>query len=118
MFWHSGHRCDDVDKAFATNALFIPSQDDGGTDRTDSDCTNDPLGCWSVDHGVVDMNWTTRSFPNNIPWDYGYYVGSASDDPIFTYCQEAMSTEGSDNHWLGEFMGIHDPARNGWPQTP
>ena len=132
---------DDLDKAFATNALFIPSQDDGGTDGSDSDCTNDPLGCWSVDHGVVDLNWTTRSFPDNIPWDYGYYVvsdtgahqGSASsealdtaagtlqvdftapvvgdsttalgysysDDPNFMYCQEAMSTEGPDNYWLG-----------------
>ena len=132
---------DDVDKAFATHALFIPSQDDGGSDGTDSNCTNDPLGCWSVDHGVVDLNWTTRTFPSNIPWDYGYYVvsdtgaheGSASsdaldtaagtlqvdftapvvgdsttalgysysDDPNFMHCQEAMSTEGSDNYWLG-----------------
>jgi hypothetical protein len=132
---------DDVAKDFATNALFIPSQDDGGSDGTDSNCTNDPLGCWSVDHGVVDLNWTTRSFPHNIPWDYGYYVvsdtgaheGSASsdaldtaagtlqvdftapvvgdlttalgysysDDPNFMHCQEAMSTEGSDNYWLG-----------------
>ncbi len=132
---------DDVEKAFATNALFIPSQDDGGSDATDSNCTNDPLGCWSVDHGVVDVNWTTRTFPSNIPWDYGYYVvsdtgaheGSASsdaldtaagtlqvdftapivgdsttalgysysDDPNFMYCQESMSTEGSDNYWLG-----------------
>jgi hypothetical protein len=25
---------------------------------------------------VVDLNWTNRTFPNNIPWDYGYYVVS------------------------------------------
>ena len=24
--------------------------------------------------GVVDINWTTRTFPDNIPWDYAYYV--------------------------------------------
>ena len=65
---------DDVNKAFASNAIFIPSQDDGGTDRTDSNCSNDPIGCWSLDHGVVDINWTTRTFPDNIPWDYGFYV--------------------------------------------
>lgn len=55
-----------------------------------TNCTNDPLGCWSVDHGVVDLNWTTRSFSNNIPWDYGYYgvsdtgahIGSASSDAL------------------------------------
>ena len=66
--------------------------DDGGSDGTDSNCTNDPLGCWSVDHGVVDLNWTTRTFPSNIPWDYGYYVvsdtgaheGSASSDALDT----------------------------------
>lgn len=69
---------DDVAKVFSTNALFIPSQDDGGTDSTDFDCTNDPLGCWVVDHGVVDLNWTTRTFPDNVDWDYGYYVVSDS----------------------------------------
>ncbi len=69
---------DDVAKVFSSNAIFIPSQDDGGTDRTDSDCTNDPLGCWSADHGVVDLNWTIRTFPDNIQWDYGYYVVSDS----------------------------------------
>lgn len=69
---------DDVAKEFASNAIFIPSQDDGGADGTDWNCANDPVGCWSVDHGVVDINWTERTFPDNIPWDYGYYV--VSDD--------------------------------------
>ncbi|MFP6837768.1 MAG: hypothetical protein VB948_16860 [Pseudomonadales bacterium] len=22
----------------------------------------------------MDVNWTTRTFPDNVPWDYGYYV--------------------------------------------
>lgn len=65
---------DDVNKNFALNAYFIPSQDDGGSDRTDFDCNNDKYGCWVLDHGVVDVNWTTRVFPDNIEWDYGYYV--------------------------------------------
>ena len=67
---------DDVAKAFATNVTFIPSQDDGGTDASDDSCTNDVLGCWAVDHGIVDINWVDRRFPDNIPWDYGYYVVS------------------------------------------
>jgi hypothetical protein len=67
---------DDVDKAFATQALFIPNQDDGRSDATDADCRNDPEGCWIIDHGVVDQNWTTRTFPDNIFWDYGFYVVS------------------------------------------
>lgn len=32
------------------------------------------LGCWAPSFGVVDVNWTTRTFPDNIPWDYAYYV--------------------------------------------
>ncbi len=65
---------DDVDEAFARNVMFIPNQADttgGGTDR---DCTNDPLGCWVPTHGVVDSDWASRTWPANIPWDYGYYV--------------------------------------------
>ncbi len=61
-------------KAFARNVLFIPNQDQTTGSGTDSDCTNDPLGCWTADFGVVEENWTTRTFPSNIPWDYAYYV--------------------------------------------
>jgi len=67
---------DEVADAFASNAIFIPSQDDGGSDGTDSDCSNDPIGCWAVDHGIVDKEWADRTWSDNIPWDYGYYVVS------------------------------------------
>ena len=69
---------DDVAKAFADSALFIPNQDGTSGTATDLDCSNDPLGCWALDFGVVDLNWTTRTFPDNIPWDYAYYVVSDS----------------------------------------
>ncbi|MCH7584195.1 MAG: hypothetical protein IH941_03435 [Acidobacteria bacterium] len=81
---------DDIAKVFASNAIFIPSQDDGGGDRTDFDCLNDPFGCWSVDHGVVDVNWTTRVFPNNIAWDYSYYVVSDSGAHSGSSANEAL----------------------------
>jgi hypothetical protein len=64
---------DDVTKVFARNVLFIPDQA-GGTGRTDADCTNDPMGCWAPSFGVVDREWTTRTFPDNAAWDYAYYV--------------------------------------------
>lgn len=67
---------DDANKVFARNVVFIPNQDDGGTDRTDLNCSNDPMGCWLPAFGVVDVNWTSRVFPDNIPWDYAYYVVS------------------------------------------
>lgn len=77
---------DDVNKVFARNVLFIPNQADGGS-ATDTDCTNDPIGCWAPAFGVVDREWTTRTFPDNVAWDYAYYVvpgagahsGSAAD---------------------------------------
>jgi hypothetical protein len=64
---------DDVHKTFARNVLFIPNQAGGGS-PTDADCTNDPIGCWAPAFGVVDEDWTTRSFPDNVAWDYAYYV--------------------------------------------
>lgn len=65
---------DDVNKAFARNVMFIPNQDGTTGTGSDRDCTNDPLGCWVPSFGVVDTNWSTRSWPNNIPWDYAFYV--------------------------------------------
>jgi hypothetical protein len=64
---------DDVNKAFAHDVMFIPNQAASGT-RTDRNCSNDVMGCWVPDYGVVDRNWTTRTFPDNIPWDYAFYV--------------------------------------------
>jgi len=65
---------DDADAAFARNVIFIPNQDQTTGSSTDRDCSNDPEGCWVSDFGVVEQNWTTSVFPNNIPWDYAYYV--------------------------------------------
>ncbi len=65
---------DDADAAFARNVIFIPNQDGTTGLGTDRDCSNDPEGCWVTDFGVVEQNWTTSVFPNNIPWDYAYYV--------------------------------------------
>jgi len=65
---------DDADSAFARNVIFIPNQDQTTGSGTDRDCSNDPEGCWVTDFGVVEENWTTSVFPNNIPWDYAYYV--------------------------------------------
>jgi hypothetical protein len=65
---------DDAYKAYARNVLFIPNQDGTTGAGTDLNCGNDPIGCWTMWFGVVDANWTTRTFPDNIPWDYAYYV--------------------------------------------
>lgn len=65
---------DDVNKAFARKVLFIPNQADTTASGTDLDCSNDPMGCWVPSFGVVDTDWTATTFPNNIPWDYAYYV--------------------------------------------
>jgi hypothetical protein len=65
---------DDANKAFARNVMFIPDQADTTGSGTDLNCSNDPLGCWVPSFGAVDVNWTTRVFPDNIAWDYAYYV--------------------------------------------
>lgn len=70
---------DDANKAFARNVLFIPNQAGTSGSGTDLNCNNDPYGCWTPDFGVVDEDWTLRTFPDNIAWDYAYYVVSNSD---------------------------------------
>jgi hypothetical protein len=70
---------DDVNKAFARNVLFIPNQAATSGTRTDSDCSNDIMGCWAPHFAVVDTDWSNRTFPNNIPWDYAYYVVNDND---------------------------------------
>jgi len=78
---------DDAYKAYARNVLFIPNQDGTTGTGTDRNCGNDPFGCWTPAFGVVDVNWTTRTFPANIPWDHAYYVvtdGGGSYTPGLT----------------------------------
>jgi len=65
---------DDANKAFARNVLFIPNQAGTSGSGTDLDCNNDPLGCWVPSFGVVDVNWTSSIFPDNVAWDYAFYV--------------------------------------------
>jgi hypothetical protein len=54
--------------------MFIPYQDGTTGSGTDLTCANDPYGCWTPAFGVVDTDWTTRTFPDNVAWDYAYYV--------------------------------------------
>ncbi len=65
---------DDANKAFARNVLFIPNQAGTSGTATDNNCSNDPLGCWVPSFGVVDTNWAAGTFPDNVQWDYAYYV--------------------------------------------
>ena len=65
---------DDASKAFARNVLFIPDQAGTSGSGTDTNCANDPMGCWVPTIGIVDNNWAIRTFPDNIPWDYAFYV--------------------------------------------
>ena len=66
---------DDINKKFAQAAIFIPNQaNTTGTVGTDGDCSNDPLGCYVIDYGVVSEGWSQRTFPDNIPWDYAFFA--------------------------------------------
>jgi hypothetical protein len=84
---------DDAYKAFARNVLFIPDQDSTVGSGTDTNCSNDPYGCWTPAFGVVDTNWTTRTFPDNIPWDYAYYVVADSGANLSGFAEANDSLE-------------------------
>ena len=125
---------DDANKAFARNVLFIPDQAETTGTGTDRVCSNDPIGCWTPNFGVVDVNWTTRTFPNNVHWDYAFYVvrdagahsagiSSANDTldaaVIPMDVSFAAPAAGSVTHALGysysvdpQFMYCSDPMQN------
>jgi len=86
---------DDVHKAFARNVLFIPNQAASGT-GTDTNCSNDVMGCWSPSFGVVDRNWTTSTFPANIPWDYAFYVVKDTGSHSGSAALEALDAAAGD----------------------
>ncbi len=65
---------DDVSKVFARNVMFIPGQANAIDSGTRFSCNTDPTGCWVPSFGVVDENWAIRLFPDNVKWDYGFYV--------------------------------------------
>jgi len=73
---------DDVNKAFAKDVMFIPNQAGTTAPGTDRTCSNDPIGCWTPSFAVVDVDWTTRTFPANEQWDYAYYVVNAAGSHI------------------------------------
>lgn len=63
---------DDAHHVFATDVMFIPNQSASGT-RTDRNCANDVYGCWFASHAAVDARWQANAWPDNIPFDYGFY---------------------------------------------
>ena len=83
---------DDANNAFARNVLFIPDQHHTNGTGTDSNCGNDPIGCWVADFGVVDVNWANGQFPGNKAWDYAFYVvsDSGAHQPGFTSAPNAL----------------------------
>ena len=89
---------DDANKAFARRVMFIPDQADTTGTGTDRDCSNDPIGCWVPTLGVVDRNWTSRTFPDNVAWDYAFYVvgdnahqGNAASNNVLDAAVAVMS---------------------------
>lgn len=82
---------DEQTNQFADFYLFIPQQDDGGTDATDFVCENDPFGCWIMQAAVIEQRYfNTPTFAEGIPVDYailftpdtgGFHFGGAAGVP-------------------------------------
>ncbi|KAL3766999.1 hypothetical protein ACHAWU_004497 [Discostella pseudostelligera] len=73
----------DVMKRFASKAIFIPDQESTLGSESDFDCFNDKFGCWYLSFAVVADGWTRGSFPENVEYDYAYWV--VYDDPWNTH---------------------------------
>jgi hypothetical protein len=61
-------------KKFATKAIFIPDQVDTKGSKSDFNCANDKYGCWILSFAVVSKGWASNSFPENVEYDYAFYV--------------------------------------------
>ncbi|KAL7574573.1 hypothetical protein ACA910_015923 [Epithemia clementina (nom. ined.)] len=59
---------------YSYNYLFIPKQDDGGTDTSNRACSDDYYGCWVPTHTVIDSRWAAGTWSSNIPYDYAILV--------------------------------------------
>mmetsp|Transcript_20826 Transcript_20826/g.34344 ORF Transcript_20826/g.34344 Transcript_20826/m.34344 type:complete len:802 (-) Transcript_20826:70-2475(-) len=85
---HCAFKYDNNGGRFADYALFIPNQDETRGRGSDETCSNDPLGCWTLAFALVDYEWSARSFPASVPWDYAIYVVAnvpESHQPGFIY---------------------------------
>jgi hypothetical protein len=67
-------------KTFPDYVMFIPGQDDGGTDGSDYNCNNDPHGCFYPTFGVISEEYTTKPFMKSFQYDYGFYVAPDTDN--------------------------------------
>ena len=106
---------DDVNKAFARNVMFIPQQNETTGSRTDLNCSNDPIGCWAPAFGVVDDDWAVRTFPDNIAWDYAYYVTSdvGAHDPVSNTPSDNILDEAAGS--LRASFGVEPSTYDGVP---
>ena len=73
----------DVLKEFATNAMFIPDQASTKSGSSNYNCNDDKMGCWKLSFAVVSQGWAEAEFPDNVGYDYAYYV--VHDDPGTTH---------------------------------
>lgn len=73
----------DINKEFATKAMFIPDQVSTKASSSNTNCNDDKLGCWKLSFGVVAQGWAESQFPDNVGFDYAYYV--VYDDPSTTH---------------------------------
>lgn len=65
---------DDKLKEFASMAVFIPDQDGTLGSKSDFNCHNDVYGCWLLSFAIIERGWSSGSFPDNVGYDYAFYV--------------------------------------------
>jgi hypothetical protein len=122
--WHRGQVGDPHRSALCLRRLkqvlraqrpVHPDQTDTTGTGTDLNCGNDPKGCWSPAFGVVDVNYTATTFPNNNAWDYAFYV--VSDTGAHTAGFEQGVGEALDAATGSLALGFSAPAHDATDTT-
>ena len=64
---------------FPEYVMFIPGQDDGEGDSSDTNCSNDPNGCFYPVLGVIPSEYSDTNNVNGFQFDYAFYVAPDTD---------------------------------------
>ena len=89
---------------FAHKFLFIPGQDDGATDQSDTTCSNDPYGCFAPKVVVIPEGYKTAStFGDATEFDFAFLLATGGPSYLtpMNVSFTGMTYETVDTHLFG-----------------
>ena len=84
---------------FGHNVIFIPNRDAIQTELSGDEvfrqCEEDVCGCWTASAGVVHDLWRDLLWPDNLPYDYGFWIVDDVEAHDGTKCATTDALDGA-----------------------